>query len=209
MATKAVIRGLIKQRKSGGIADRISGVKYGNRVIEQYINTARRDLLISNIVECPITDNFLKTFFPYVQWDKMRKIAYFNLPATIVHVVDENGDDQGLQWVSGVEDENEGWIIRRDMESQYMSQLEGGAHSRQVCYVEGNKVFLPKIKKSDLSIGLCVKIKIVPDCNGYTDQEELPLPIHEAAFLDMVAKLMDELKLTPTKSGNDGNPQTT
>jgi hypothetical protein len=202
--TKSECRSLIKQRKTGGIADRISGVKYGNRLIEQYINSARRQLLISNIVECPITDNFLKTFFPYVQWDDMQKIAYFNLPASTVMLVDENGDNWGIQWISGTEDYVDAWIIRRNG-MQYMSNLEGENHNRQICYVEGSKVLIPKIKKSDLSEGLCVKVKIVGDCNAYTDNEELPLPIKELAFIDMCAKAMDELKLTMTKTGNDGN----
>ncbi len=206
--TKAALRAIIKQRKLGGIPDRVSGVKYGNRLIEQYINMARRQMLIENIIECPITDNFLKTFFPYVQWDGFRNIAYFKLPATTVMLVDENGDNQGLQWVSGQEDENEAWIIRRNMESQYMSNLEGGNHGRQICYIEGDKVMLPKLIKSDLEDGLCVKVKIVPDMNGYTDLEEVPLPIKEAAFVDMVCKLLDEQKATMVKTGNDGNPQT-
>lgn len=196
---------IVRQRKFGGLPDRTSNVKADPRIIAKWMDVARRQSLIDNIVECPITDDYLKVFFPYIVWDDFRCIAYFTLPASIVMLIDDQGNNQGLQWVSGKDDENTSWIIRRNGESQYMDNLEGGAHDRQVCYVEGNKVMLPKIKQMDVIGGLCAKIKIVCDTNGYTTDEEFAVPVKTAQFLEMVEKLLDEQKMTPAKTGNDGD----
>lgn len=200
--TKNELIALFKQNKLGGMTDRTSALKFDDRVIGKYIDIVRKGVLGQLMQAHGVTDDFIKTFYPYLLWDKKRCIAYITLPASLIQLP----DNYGLLHVSGIKDV-ESWQIIDNLSWQVYKNLESGATDpNQVCYLEGNTVICPKINETE--VNRCVKVKILPDSNGYTRDEEFPIPVDIASFLELLYNAMQEQKATPDKTANDGNPNT-
>jgi hypothetical protein len=196
------ITSLIIQRKSGGTPDRMARYKYDDRVVRKYMDIARRDIMVDLMAAGGVTDDFIKTFYPYLLWNKSYRYAYANIPASLIQLP----ENKGLLYVSGIEDD-ESWDILDNLSWQTYKNMESGMLTgRPAVYVEGNSIICPTLYQSQAN--RCIKVRLFCDSNGYTENEEFPVPIKSAVYVDMVCRLMDEMKATPVKTANDGNPNT-
>jgi hypothetical protein len=198
--TKGEIISIIRQRKSGGIPDRTNNIKYDDRVIQKYMDFVLENLLNEYIKTSNITDDFLRVFYPPIQWDNKRNYAFVKIPASMVQLP----DNLGLQWISGAEDTMTQWTVSKSgLSSVYNRVGATGLTGGWVVHIEGDRIIIHDMPKY-MAKG-CVKIKIICGTNGYAMDEEFKVCGNPAVFIDMVCKLMDEIKLTPLKTGNDGN----
>jgi hypothetical protein len=203
--TKGAFVSLITQRETGGLPDRSKRVKYDRRVVASYMDMARKSLLVDLLVIDGVTDDYIKQFYPFLQWDNQRNFAFANLPASLVQLP----SNMGLLFVAGIDPEGiadeQPWDIIDNLSWQVYSKMEVGIASRApVVYIEGNKVICPALRKDEAN--RCIRVKIICDSNGYTSNEEYPIPIKADIFMEMVEKLMNRLTMTPAKTSNDGNP---
>lgn len=191
----------IRQRLTGGLPDRTVAIKYPVRLIERYMDAALATLLNQYVQKYEVTDDFLKTFYPYLLWDDKQNQAYITIPASMVQLP----ETKGLRWVSGTEDTTTSWDIIPAIAYQVYANMESGqTNINQICYVEGGNIIVPKVRKSQT--GICVKVKIFCTTNGYTMDEEFAVPASPLTFIDMVCKGLAELKMTPDLTSNIGDP---
>lgn len=200
--TKGEIISVIKQRKAGGLADRTVNLKMDDRIIQRYMDFVLEDWLNQYILNNPVTDDFLRRFYPPVLWDSKNAYAYVRIPASMVNLP----NNQGLQWISGTEDDTS-WIVSRSGLSSVFERVGvTNMNAGWKVHIEDRRVIIEKMPKY-LAKG-CVLLKIFCGTNGYTMNDEFKIPGTPAAYIDAVCKLMDELKQTPVKMSNDGNPNT-
>lgn len=195
---KSEILALIKHNKSGGYPDRVN--KFDDRVLYKYIDLALQQSVEELLQkDGSLPDSLLKTFYPYLQWDKEARVAFAKLPASILPLRN-NG---GLHWVSGRYDETSQWIQQSNGAQEVFADLEAGNVDNQTYYLEGKKLIFPKILKTQ--VGIPIKVKIVCGMNGYSSDDEITIPSTPVRFVDMVLRMLDSQRMTPQKESNDGN----
>jgi hypothetical protein len=113
---------------------------------------------------------------------------------------------RGLHWVSGRYDTLSSWVKQENGAQEVFSELEAGNVPEQTYYLEGSRIILPKVKHSQC--GIAAKVKIVCGMDGYGKDEQIKIPTQPMKFIEMVSKLMDEMRQIPQKTANDGNPNT-
>lgn len=193
--TKGELVATVKVRKSGGIPDRMSNIKFDNRVIQKAIDLALQEYLSS---EPSIGDQYVKTFYPFVLWDD-NGFAYCNIPVSMLALP----NNVALRWVSGRNDVTTSWDIIDNVSYQVLGNMEWlSASEKQICYIEGNRLIFPKILKYQTPF--CIKIKIFCGTNGYTMSEEFPIP-NSISFTDTICRWLEELRITNIKP-NVGDP---
>lgn len=198
---KAEILALIKSNKSGGYPDRVN--KFDDRIIYKYIDLALQQSVEELLQkDNSLPDSLLKTFYPFLQWDKEARVAFAKLPASILPL----RDNRGLHWVSGRYDETSQWIQQGNGAQEVFADLEAGNVEGQTFYLEGKRLIFPKVLKTQ--VGIAIKVKIVCGMNGYAADDEITIPSTPVRFVDMVLRMLEAQRLTPEKVSNDGNPNT-
>lgn len=189
---------LVKHSKSGGYPDRVN--KFDDRIIYKYIDLALQQSIEEYLKTDRLNDSLLKTFYPFLKWDKDRRVATAKLPASILPLP----NNKGLHWVSGRFDETTSWIQQSNGAQEVFADLEAGNIENQTYYLEGKTLIFPKILKTQC--GIPIKVKIVCGINGYSGDEDIQIPSTPVRFVDMVMRLMESQRLTPQAVANVGEP---
>jgi hypothetical protein len=151
-----------------------------------------------------INGNYVKPFENVKpKFNNNRKESYFDLPAEMIAL----DNDKGLRQVSFMEGQDQPFIILGNgaVNTYDVLGTSSGLDTFEI-YVEGPKVFIPKMPK-----GYACKLLVKMICSTSTlDPDELlRVPAQmEAVLYEMVMKMFGVNKATMNKQGNDSNPNT-
>jgi hypothetical protein len=105
-----------------------------------------------------IDGSFLSVFTDLkAEFDKTRDLYYVTMPSTYMVLPLEIG----VNWVSGMKDK-ESWV-RTQSWGKFAGIKAGLMGGRQVYYVEGPKMFFPKMVKADCDFPIIMKLAIAYD----------------------------------------------
>lgn len=156
-----------------------------------------------------VDSTWVKTFSgkdaPIIQWDPHRAQCFALLPASRVGIE----DDQDIRQVCWSQGASEDFPMEKPGSAKAWAHLEAGfvGDGRYPFYPDNDKIYWRTMPKR--LAGSRIMVSMVAGANGYTEDEELPIPNSVAqTIFERLAQWFKMQAITKAKQSNDGNPNT-
>lgn len=210
MISKKALAETIIIQKSGGRPSSDNNIDYRDvyDVIDMcYAQLASQEVMmqIRGKGDFTIDSIWVKALKGTISFDKELNLCYVELPATRVYVE----GDKDIRLVTWLQSQDHPFQMEDSASQQAMSLLECGVPEANTYpfYADGQRLYFRTMPKQYK--GKKLLIRMIPNVDGYSDDEILPIPTTFAYQLtEMVAAFFGVQITTLSKNTNDSNVNT-
>jgi len=215
MLSKKEIADTIILQKNGGRPSSENSIDY--RDVYDVVDMMYAQLAATSVQnqirgkgEFSIDSVWVKTFSnqqqaPVILFDEITNMCYANLPATRVYIQ----GDEDIRLVSWLQSQDHPFPMEDSAAQEAMNELECGNApiGTYPFYPDGQKLWFRTMPKRFK--GKRILVRMIPGVDGYTPEEQLPIPsTFSMDLLNMVAQFFQVQITTLSKNVNDSNVNT-